>query len=286
MPTTKEIPAAAAATTPTRNEDELVTEIKRLNGSILTMRSMVNELIASHNELKEKVTSLQTTQTSRAVAKAQASTDVVMAMQHRESVEKVPKKTPVRRYVENAKTCHADEFKRFFAEEVICPEEFESTDDEIDDIIKRRIDTGEWPITHKAYHVFSTTDDLLKIRFHHSEKYAHVPVRISTVGSKDGRSRCKLCMSYSKESKGVGRNTSWMCSTCEIPLCVKCVKGEDNDVGKSHFGRWHCARDLVSENMLCFDDVDRSRKRNRESLVAEALEGEADYGEEVSGGEV
>lgn len=46
--------------------------------------------------------------------------------------------------VDGTKTCHASEYKRIFAEQT-CPSEFQSTDEEIDDIIARRITTGEWP---------------------------------------------------------------------------------------------------------------------------------------------
>lgn len=84
--------------------------------------------------------------------------------------------------------------------------------------------------------------------------------------------------SYKQGSKGTGRNTSWMCSTCEVPLCVKCLIGEENDIMMTHHGRWHTKRDLVAENEICFEAIVSRRvesgKRKAESISLEP-EGEA-----------
>lgn len=265
---------------------DLASEVRRLNTSVLTMRTMVNELITSHNELKDQVAALQ--QSQNAVS-AVASLDlanlggggVLATLQQRETEQSnsiLVKKERRMEVVDGTKTCHANEYKRIFAEQT-CPPEFQSTDEEIDDIIARRNLTGEWPIRQKTYLAFSSNIELLKIRYHHSEKYQHIPVRITNTKGKDNRSRCKLCMSYNKKgSKGTGRNTSWMCSTCEVPLCVKCLVGEDNDIMTTHHARWHTKRDLVAENEICFEAVVSGRiesgKRKAESISLET-EGEA-----------
>lgn len=269
----EELPPVAAAASPMtpQRENALVAEVKRLNTSILTMRSMVNELITSHNELKDHVTKMQASVGTNPVASMQeltANDNVLAALQHREGEHSkvVAKKERSVEVINGTKTCHANEFRRIF-ESVLCPDEFKSTDEEIDAIIARRKMTGEWPIRQKTYLAFSTNIELLKIRYHHSEKYNHIPIRIVNTKGKDNRSRCKLCMSYNKKaSKGAGRNTSWMCSTCEVPLCVKCLIGEENDVRRTHHARWHAVRDLASENTICCEEVDASRKRKHDSI--------------------
>jgi hypothetical protein len=281
-------PAAAMAspapmTMTAQTENALVAEVKRLNTSILTMRSMVNELITSHNELKDQMSKMQHTNvvaTMEALPTIPSVNDgVLAALQHREGHHsKVPiKKERNTEIINGTKTCHADAFKTLFTS-IYTPEELETTDEEIDEIISRRKQAGEWPIRQKTYLAFSTNLELLKIRFHHSQKYNHVPVRINDTKGKDNRSRCKLCMSYNKKaSKGAGRNTSWMCSTCEVPLCVKCLIGEESDVRRTHHARWHLVRDLASENMMCCEEVNNSRKRKAgSSLDAELGEGLAD----------
>ena len=69
-----------------------------------------------------------------------------------------------------------------------------------------------------------------------------------------------------------------MCSTCEVPLGVKCLVGEDNDIMMTHHARWHTKRDLVAENEICFEAVVSGRiesgKRKAESISLET-EGEA-----------
>lgn len=250
----------------TANNSELVNEIKRLNNSITTMRSMVNELITSHNELKDKITSLQTPHYAADYPGSSlhqlSNSAILSALQQRETDHT---KTGLRKerqteIVNGTKTCHANEYTRIF-ETLECPDEYKSTDEEIDAILSRRKANNEWPIRNRTYLAFSTNVELLKIRLHHSEKYNHVPVRITSTKGKDNRARCKLCMSYNKNAKGAGRNTSWMCSTCEVPLCVKCLIGEENDVRNTHHARWHTTRDLLTENAACCEEVVVSRKR-------------------------
>ena len=131
---------------------DLASEVRRLNTSVLTMRTMVNELITSHNELKDQVAALQ--QSQNAVS-AVASLDlanlggggVLATLQQRETEQSnsiLVKKERRMEVVDGTKTCHANEYKRIFAEQT-CPPEFQSTDEEIDDIIARRNLTGEWP---------------------------------------------------------------------------------------------------------------------------------------------
>ena len=130
---------------------DLASEVRRLNTSVLTMRTMVNELITSHNELKDQVAALQQSQNAAAaVASLDLANvgggDVLTALQQRETKHSnsIVKKERRMEVVDGTKTCHASEYKRIFAEQT-CPSEFQSTDEEIDDIIACRITTGEWP---------------------------------------------------------------------------------------------------------------------------------------------
>ena len=294
MSTKKESPETPTVSTASVDNAELTAEIKRLNTSVLTMRSMINELIVSHNELKEQVTSIQRSQdVANAVSAVAPQSKTPAALQERELENNwvaAAKKEGKRKskIINGTKTCQADAYKRLFASQD-CPADVQSTDEEIDEIIARRKSNGEWPVRNKTYLAFTTNQELLKIRFHHSEKYNHIPVRIDSSSCKDSRARCKLCMAYNRTaSKGCGRNTSWMCSTCEVPLCVKCLIGEDDDVMKTHHARWHIARDLVAENDLCHREVIESRaaaaeikgtksgKRKAESIEEAAIADEVD----------
>lgn len=51
-------------------------------------------------------------------------------------------------------------------------------DEEIDMILAERRKKGTWPVKHSTVNFFNVQRDLVKIRFHHSEKYQHIPVRI------------------------------------------------------------------------------------------------------------
>ena len=47
---------------------------------------------------------------------------------------------------------------------------------------------------HSTINSFCVQEDLVKVRFHHSEKYQHIPVRIpKTEKNKDGTKPCKMC---------------------------------------------------------------------------------------------
>ena len=47
---------------------------------------------------------------------------------------------------------------------------------------------------HSTLNSFCVQEDLVRVRFHHSEKYQHIPVRIpKTEKNKDGTKPCKMC---------------------------------------------------------------------------------------------
>lgn len=150
------------------------------------------------------------------------------------------------------------------------------TDDlEIDAIISSRRERRAWPLKRKYCTSFTKEVELLKIRFHRSAKHQHKSVRIPKVdkseeygiGNKEGRLICRLC-----SGKTINRNTSYMCATCLVPLCVDTCNG---DAESSCHSRWHSCRDLISVNFTlnqALRERRASKKRSREAMSsAEAV---------------
>ena len=54
-------------------------------------------------------------------------------------------------------------------------EGIQTTDAEIDAIIEARREKGQWPLKRNTYKQFTNDEELVKVRFHRSEKYPHLP---------------------------------------------------------------------------------------------------------------
>lgn len=195
--------------------------IQKLHKTVLTSRAMINELVVANNELKDELLKIKNTAQCDGCKKK----EVAFAAQ---TMLSVAGRTP---------------------------------DEEIDNVIEARRNKQAWPVKHSTLNCFSVQQDLVKVRFHHSEKYQHIPVRIpKTDKNKDGTKPCKMC----SEGK-VRRKTTWMCATCEVPLCTRPLMDEDGSA-MTHHTRWHNVRDLISEHKKCHDDLKNgreSRKRSR-----------------------
>lgn len=50
-----------------------------------------------------------------------------------------------------------------------------TTDEEIGAIIEARRDKGQWPVKRNTYKQFTNDEELVKVRFHRSQKYPHLP---------------------------------------------------------------------------------------------------------------
>ncbi len=154
----------------------------------------------------------------------------------------------------------------------------ETTDEVIDHIIASRTERKLWPLKRKYCTSFSQEVDLMKIRFHNSDKYDHKRIRIPKIdkgegqhgahlGNKEGRLICRLC-----SGKTINRNTSWMCATCVVPLCVDIVNG---DAETSCHARWHACHDLISVNASLNQQLRErreSKKRSRTAIEAAEIE--------------
>ena len=216
--------------------------IQKLHKTVLNTRTIINELIVTQNELKDEIDKL----------KAPAIPSLPSTVTTCENCKATVTANPT----DPSQACLP------VNSTVTQP----TPDEEIDAIIEARRRKSQWPVKHSTLNCFSVQQDLVKLRFHHSEKYQHIPVRIpKTDKNKDGTKPCKLC----SEGK-VRRKTTWMCATCEVPLCTRPLMGEEAAEGGgvlSHHARWHTARDLVAEHLLVhasLKDGRESRKRSRE----------------------
>ena len=50
-----------------------------------------------------------------------------------------------------------------------------TTDEEIDAIIESRKSKAQWPVKRNTYKQFTNDEELIKVRFHRSQKYPHLP---------------------------------------------------------------------------------------------------------------
>ena len=129
--------------------------IQKLHKTVLNTRSIINELIVTQNELRDEIEKLRASPITPAT---------VAACEKCNSTVTDVSAAPV------------------------------APDDEIGAIIEARKSKNLWPVKHSTLNCFSVQADLVKLRFHHSEKYQHIPVRIpKTDKNKDGTKPCKLC---------------------------------------------------------------------------------------------
>lgn len=103
----------------------------------------------------------------------------------------------------------------------------------------------------------------------------HINAHLQLLCSPDGTKPCKLC----SEGK-IRRKTTWMCSTCEVPLCTRPLLDEEG-ASLSHHARWHVAQDLKADHdrihaILKNGRESRKRARNEVEDGEEALKEEAD----------
>lgn len=121
---------------------------------------------------------------------------------------------------------------------------------------------NQWPVKTNAVTCFTKDADLTKIRFHHSNRYQHIPIRIpKTEKNKDGTKPCKLC----SEGK-IRRKTTWMCAVCETPLCTKPLVGEDPSA-PTHFALWHSEKDLLPAHKRCHEELKGGRESRKKAKL-------------------
>lgn len=210
---------------------------------IVNMQSMINDLSAKQNELEEEIEGLKG---GRWIVKAEPAT---------------------KRGAARGKATPAQEAMRSAVGGAVRAIDGATTDDDVDAIIRSRKERKLWPLKRKYATCYTREFDLLRLRFHRSDKYPHKSVRIPKVdknegyglGNREGRLICRLC-----SGKTINRNTSWMCTTCLVPLCVDIVNG---DPESSCHARWHGCQDLVAVNAtlnMALRERRESKKRTRD----------------------
>jgi hypothetical protein len=145
----------------------------------------------------------------------------------------------------------------------------DSTDVEIDAIFHAKkggqLGGSQWPVHRLKKWI--EDEDLHRVRLHHSEKHTHQAVRIPrTEKNKEGRLICKLC-----SGGKVNRNTTWMCVTCEVPLCVDAL---DSDSTLNHHVRWHQCVDLREEHLKCNQMLRERRESKKRSRLDDGTQGQ------------
>ena len=115
----------------------------------------------------------------------------------------------------------------------------------------------EWSKQRMKVKSFSQDIRLNRLRLHSSHGICHKKVKIVNTNSKEGRRKCALC-GLSKSNENLMRNTTWMCSICEVPLCTTIFKGQREDC-KTCFDRWHSCEDLQCAHQRSVELLHNSR---------------------------
>ena len=230
--------------------------IASLNESVAHLRSMVNDLITSHSSLKKEVAVLRAASEQSQPHAPLAPTNEGNMMQQQQQVPHLPTMNAIQTERDSSLQLAATTYRLSppAAAAAINDTTSRTTDEETDAIIADLKEKKQWPVKRNAFKRFSEDASLIKVRFHRSLKYQHLPVRI-TGDTKEGRLNCKLCA-----KKDVSRNTAWMCSSCEMPLCVSCVDNEEKRTQKTHHVLWHTERDLEECREICNEKLKKVRE--------------------------
>ncbi|EED87445.1 predicted protein [Thalassiosira pseudonana CCMP1335] len=201
--------------------------IASLNESVAHLRSMVNDLITSHSSLKKEVAVLRAASEQSQPHAPLAPTNEGNMMQQQQQVPHLPTMNAIQTERDSSLQLAATTYRLSppAAAAAINDTTSRTTDEETDAIIADLKEKKQWPVKRNAFKRFSEDASLIKVRFHRSLKYQHLPVRI-TGDTKEGRLNCKLCA-----KKDVSRNTAWMCSSCEMPLCETIDLGSFSMIG-------------------------------------------------------
>ncbi|KAL3787258.1 hypothetical protein HJC23_004132 [Cyclotella cryptica] len=271
-------------------------EIKKINRSVISMRGMINELVSSHHDLKDEVDSLRQQHNNSSSAPPRVHNHVLHALQAREIFDAVkmntkssttkrlplpthhPNHIPTLR--QNALASEAAAAITKIPNTPLDPK-LATTDEEVDAIIASRRQNNTWPVRYQPNKKFTHDPDLLKLRFHHSLKHQHMPVFLPKTPKPDqngkfktNKRKCRLCQRLKDDGK-VYRCTTWMCSTCQIPLCIKTLPSEPST--ESHFVKWHSVLNLEEESARCSEALRRSMEIwSRERAKKRAREEEED----------
>jgi hypothetical protein len=138
-----------------------------------------------------------------------------------------------------------------------------TTDEEMNAYIVSLKLANKWPLIMNPSKAFTRDPSLVKLRFHNSNQHQHLPVKID----RKERSHCRLC--HVRGIKNSKRRTLYMCSTCEIPLCIKPLKSDvERGILDTHFNKWHSVVDLEAERVRCSGDLLREIEIHKQMMNA------------------
>ena len=115
-------------------------------------------------------------------------------------------------------------------------------DTDVDDFLQNTIDdlkhVGKWPIKWNRVEKFSNDHGLCCLQRHKSALFTHLPLKTPTIATNTNvhkKVACSFCTSSSCK-----RDTTHLCGTCMVPLCMVPQKNiHGKSVGESCFVKWH-----------------------------------------------
>jgi hypothetical protein len=253
----------------------VLNEIKILQQSVMAMRSMTNELLASQTELRREVEMLK-----RSVIQNDEMSVGPIEMEMRrkygraggsvreENIAASPSADANKKNVDadaansqhQTKGATTNDTGNTEMQSASKNAAVNTTDEEMNAYIVSLKLANKWPLITKPTKAFPGDPNLVKLCFHTSNQYQHIPVKI------DGRrTYCRLCSI--KGRKNANRETLYMCKTCLVPLCVKPLKGDLEQGVNTHFERWHSVVDLEAERVRCSADLRREKEIRKQRLT-------------------
>ncbi len=170
-----------------RQQTEAITSLQK---SVAKMRPMISSLVASNNTISSPARqggSSVAGRTSPAPAANHTTIKYRTSIQRGGSnnINNIQPKANTVQPKNFAEACssyltRARESSKGGIQSLVLPlppneEGVETKDEEIEAIIEARRDKGQWPVKRNTYKQFTNDEELVKVRFHRSQKYPHLP---------------------------------------------------------------------------------------------------------------
>ena len=160
--------------------------ISSLQKSVSKMRPMISNLVSSKTKSPpqrrgrgrpKRPAANHTTVTYRtAVQQGEKSDNDISVKQQHSMVQPTNFAEACSSFLTRARESTKGGVRNVFVDPLTPKEDgIQTTDAEIDAIIEARREKGQWPLKRNTYKQFTNDEDLVKVRFHRSEKYPHLP---------------------------------------------------------------------------------------------------------------
>lgn len=172
-----------------RQQTEAITSLQK---SVAKMRPMISSLVASNNTISSSPTRQGGTSVAGRTSPAPAANHTTI--KYRTSIQRGGSNNNINNTQPKANTVQPKNFAEACSsyltrareaskggiQSLIPPlppndEGVTTTDEEIGAIIDARRDKGQWPVKRNTYKQFTNDEELVKVRFHRSQKYPHLP---------------------------------------------------------------------------------------------------------------